>query len=122
MMMQTVARTPLHTRTFFKRSVPLVLQSEAAECGLACVAMIAKFYGDKRDLSAFRQNTSLSIRGTTLKDIMDIALHFGLQSRAVKIEMTDLNALTTPAILHWDMNHFVVLSKVTKSTITILDP
>ena len=122
MMMQTVARTPLHTRTFFKRSVPLVLQSEAAECGLACVAMIAKFYGDKRDLSAFRQNTSLSIRGTTLKDIMDIALHFGLQSRAVKIEMTDLNALTTPAILHWDMNHFVVLSKVTKNTITILDP
>lgn len=120
--MSSLAKNHLYTRIFSKRRVPIILQNEAAECGLACVAMIAKYFGDKRDLAAFRQSHSVSLRGTTLKDVMNIALSFGLHSRAVKIEMDDLSLLSRPAILHWDMNHFVVLANVTKTHIAIVDP
>ncbi|TKB01584.1 peptidase domain-containing ABC transporter [Alteromonas portus] len=114
---------PLSTHIFqTARRVPVILQSEAAECGLACVAMIAQYYGDKRDLSLLRQSMSVSLRGTTLKDVMRFASDLGFQTRAIKIEMEHLEQLSCPAILHWNMNHFVVLTKVKGKTLTIHDP
>jgi len=110
--------TTLHT----KRRVPVILQSEAAECGLACMAMITQYYGDKRDLNALRHTMSVSLRGSTLKDVMRVASDLGFQSRAIKIEMEHLAQLACPAILHWNMNHFVVLTKVKGDVITIHDP
>ena len=110
--------TSLHT----KRRVPVILQSEAAECGLACMAMITQYYGDKRDLNALRHTMSVSLRGSTLKDVMGVASDLGFQSRAIKIEMEHLAQLACPAILHWNMNHFVVLTKVKGDVITIHDP
>lgn len=106
----------------FKKKVPVVLQTESAECGLACLNMIAQHYGDKRELSELRQDASLSLRGATLKTIMEMAHRLGLQSRALKIEMANLSQLSCPAILHWDMQHFVVLTKVTRNSIVIIDP
>lgn len=105
-----------------RKSTPLVLQSEAAECGLACIAMIAQHYGDSRDMTQLRQHTSVSLRGVTLMDVMHIADDLGLQSRALKIELNELTQLRCPAILHWDMQHFVVLTRCTNTTITIHDP
>ncbi|KHT55002.1 ABC transporter ATP-binding protein [Alteromonas marina] len=114
---------PLSTHIFHTtKRVPVILQSEAAECGLACVAMIAQYYGDKRDLNTLRQTMSVSLRGTTLKDVMGIASDLGFQTRAIKIEMEHLKQLSCPAILHWNMNHFVVLTKVKGKTLTIHDP
>lgn len=105
-----------------KNKVPVVLQTEAAECGLACVSMVAQYYGDKRDMTHLRQHISVSLRGVTLKDIMDIAQQMAFQCRALKIEPQDLSQLTLPAILHWDMRHFVVLTKVKQERLTIHDP
>jgi ATP-binding cassette subfamily B protein RaxB len=114
---------PLPTQSLYtKKRVPVVLQSEAAECGLACMTMIAQYYSDKRDLNALRQTMSVSLRGTTLKDVMRIASDLGFQTRAIKIEMEHLAQLSCPAILHWNMNHFVVLTKVKGKTLTIHDP
>ena len=112
---------PLSTQILYtKKRVPVVLQSEAAECGIACMTMIAQYYSDKRDLNALRQTVSVSLRGTTLKDVMRIASDLGFQTRAIKIEMEHLAQLSCPAILHWNMNHFVVLTKVKGKTLTIL--
>lgn len=114
---------PLSTQILYtKKRVPVVLQSEAAECGLACMTMIAQYYSDKRDLNALRQSVSVSLRGTTLKDVMRIASDLGFQTRAIKIEMEHLAQLSCPAILHWNMNHFVVLTKAKGKTLTIHDP
>ncbi|WP_420934083.1 peptidase domain-containing ABC transporter [Alteromonas sp. A081] len=116
------AATPLNVSFFPKRKIPIVLQSEAAECGLACINMIAQFYGDKRDLNHLRQTLSVSMRGCTLADVMNIGAYVGLQCRALKIEIEHLRQLTCPAILHWDMKHFVVLTRVSKNKVTINDP
>lgn len=105
-----------------KQRVPVLLQAEAAECGLICINMIAQYYGDARDITHLRAQVSVSLRGATLMDVMNIAAKLNFQCRALKVELSDLQQLRCPAILHWNMQHFVVLCKVSKHGITINDP
>lgn len=100
----------------------LVLQSEARECGLACLAMILSAHGSRPDLTQMRQRFSLSLRGATLKQLMDCAAHLGLLARPLQLQLRELRDLRTPCILHWDLNHFVVLKKVERRHVVILDP
>ncbi|KAB1180282.1 peptidase domain-containing ABC transporter [Photobacterium damselae subsp. damselae] len=104
------------------RPVPIIIQSEMAECGLACLAMIASYYGLKIDVAKLRKHCNLGLQGMNLKNIMDISSELELATRAVKCELEDLKHLSLPCILHWDLDHFVVLTKVTKKWITINDP
>lgn len=110
----------------FGRRIPVILQSEAPECGIACVAMIASFHGFMTDLVAMRQRMSVSMKGTTLKTIAQIAETMKLSARGVKVPLEALDKVKLPAILHWDMNHFVVLTRVAGSgdrqKITVHDP
>ena len=105
-----------------RRHVPLVLQSEAAECGLACLAMVAGAHGHETDLLTLRRRYEMSSRGATLARLMEIADALGFNQRAVRLEMDELPQLKLPCILHWDLNHFVVLVKASDAGITILDP
>jgi len=92
--------------------VPLILQSEAPECGIACLAMVASYHGHRTDLSAMRLRLSPSLKGVTLKHVAQIAETMGMTARGVQVPLESLNKLRLPAILHWDMNHFVVLTRV----------
>lgn len=94
------------------RRLPLVTQGEAAECGLACVAMIAGYHGLDVDLLTLRQRFSFSSRGATLKNLVDVGQALHLSARPVKVELEELQHLRMPCILHWNMNHFVVLDAV----------
>jgi ATP-binding cassette subfamily B protein RaxB len=104
------------------RQTPLILQTETAECGLACLAMIAGRYGHRVDLPALRQSYSLSLRGTTLHDLIRIASGMRLATRALRAELKHLRGLRLPCVLHWDHNHFVVLIRVHGRRIIIHDP
>ena len=110
----------------FGRRVPIILQSEAPECGIACVAMIASYHGFRTDLVAMRQRMSVSMKGVTLKTIAQMAETMKMAARGIQVPLENLRALKVPAILHWDMNHFVVLTKVSGSgsrqKITVHDP
>ncbi|HXN14895.1 MAG TPA: peptidase domain-containing ABC transporter, partial [Usitatibacter sp.] len=101
---------------------PVVLQSEAPECGIACLAMVASFHGHRTDLSAMRLRLSPSLKGITLKHIAQIAETMGLTPRGVQVPLESLGKLRLPAVLHWDMNHFVVLTAVSGRRITVHDP
>jgi ATP-binding cassette, subfamily B, bacterial CvaB/MchF/RaxB len=101
---------------------PMILQSEAAECGLACIAMVASHHGHETDLLTLRRRFELSSRGATLARLMEIAEHLGFSNRAVRLELEELPQLQIPCILHWDLNHFVVLVKADDERITIHDP
>jgi ATP-binding cassette, subfamily B, bacterial CvaB/MchF/RaxB len=105
-----------------RRTTPLVLQTEAAECGLACLAMIAGRYGHRVDLPALRQRYNVSLRGSTLRDLVRIATDMRLTTRALRAEATHLQRLRLPSILHWDHNHFVVLVEVGARRAIVLDP
>ncbi|MCP4413179.1 MAG: peptidase domain-containing ABC transporter [Gammaproteobacteria bacterium] len=104
------------------RKLKLILQTEAAECGLACIAMVANYYEYKIDLNTLRREYPISLKGASLQSLINTADRLQLASRPLRLDMEDLPKLSLPCILHWDMNHFVVLKKVTKHNITILDP
>ena len=106
----------------FSRRVPVILQSEAPECGIACLAMVASFHGHLTDLSAMRMRLSPSLKGVTLKHLSQAAESMGLVARGVQAPLEALGKLTLPAVLHWDMNHFVVLTKISGKYLTVHDP
>ncbi|HEF5869481.1 TPA: peptidase domain-containing ABC transporter [Burkholderia cenocepacia] len=106
----------------WRRRLPMLLQTQAAECGLACVGMVAAYFGYDIDLVSLRRRFSPSLKGTTLNDVMGIAYRLGLASRALRLDLDELGKLRRPCILHWDMNHFVVLKSVSRGRITIHDP
>lgn len=102
--------------------LPVVLQTEIAECGLACLSMVATFHGYEVDLNTLRRRYPISLRGTTLHNLMQIADKMDFATRPLRLELEQLDQLRLPTILHWDMNHFVVLKAVTKTHIIIHDP
>lgn len=105
----------------FKR-VKLVMQNEANECGMACLTMIANYYGNGITLSQLRNDLNNDGQGVTLKTIIAQAARIGMSSRALKVPLDELNQLQKPAILHWNFSHFVVLTKATNKGIYIADP
>src|SRR5690348_12899001 len=111
-----------YAATLVRRRTPLILQSEVAECGLACLAMIAGRYGHRVELPALRQRHNVPLRGTTLRDLGRMASTMGLATRALRAEPPHLRRLRLPCILHWDHNHFVVLTRAGPRRMIIHDP
>jgi ATP-binding cassette subfamily B protein RaxB len=101
---------------------PVIIQAEAAECGLACMAMMASHYGHVLDLPAMRRRFAASLKGMTLRDLLKVGTGLELATRAVRLELSDLGQLRLPCVLHWDHNHFVVLTRVGVRGVTIHDP
>ena len=105
-----------------RQRVRLVRQTEAAECGLASLAMIANFHGLDIDLGTLRRRLQPSLRGAALRSLMSTADRMGLTPRAVKLPLDKLAGLHVPAVLHWDMNHYVVLERVAGDKALIHNP
>lgn len=98
------------------------MQSEAAECGLTCLAMIMNYHGIPTTLFDLRALHPISLKGLSLHDLIKIAGSYKFNTRALRIETNQIQLLKTPAILHWNLNHFVVLVKATPKKITLHDP
>ena len=104
------------------KSLPVVLQTEVTECGLACLTMIGQFHGHDIDLNVLRKRHLISMTGASLKSIMAIASTLQLAARPLKVELDQLHKLQLPAILHWDLNHYVVLKSIKGNKVHIVDP
>ena len=106
----------------FARRTPLLLQTEAAECGLACLAMVAGFHGHRIDMATLRARHSISLKGSSLTDLMRLAGALELTPRPLRLELEHLPQLKLPCVLHWDMNHFVVLVALRGGDAVLHDP
>ena len=102
--------------------LPLFLQTEAAECGLASLGMVACFHGHRIDLAGLRRRFTLSLKGATLAHLMQVAGRLDLAPRPLRLELDELPQLRAPCILHWDLNHFVVLKSANAREAVIHDP
>ncbi len=107
---------------WFKPRAPMLLQTEAAECGLACLAMVAACHGLVTDLPTLRKRFPLSLKGATLADLTRIAAQLHFTPRALRAELSHLSQLQLPCVLHWELNHFVVLTEVTSKGAVVHDP
>lgn len=105
-----------------RKKLSPILAAEAAECGLACLAMVARFHGHGIGLNHLRQRYALSLQGTTLRGIIEMAEDLRFSTRALRTELSDLQHVSAPAILHWDFAHFVVLQSASKHHVSIIDP
>ena len=104
---------PLDLLQFSGRArTPYIPQGEASECALACLAMVAGFHGLHTDLISLRQQYGMSLKGANLKQVMQVAEDMGFNARPLRGEMADMPHLAMPAILHWNLNHFVVLTSI----------
>ena len=99
-----------------------IVASEAAECGLASLAMVADANGLQIGLPELRRRFSLSLKGARLDHLIRIAQQLGFSTRPLRLDLEDLGKLRLPCILHWDLNHFVVLARVGQDKATVLDP
>lgn len=106
----------------FIRKVPQILQTESAECGLACLAMVSRYYGMDVDLFNLRHRFGISSHGATLGLLVDVAEKINLKTRPLSLDLNEVRQLKTPCILHWDMCHFVVLISAGRNKCVIHDP
>ena len=104
------------------RKLPVILQTEMTECGLACLAMIARYHGHDIDLNVLRRKHLVSMTGASLKSVIAIADGLQLSSRPLRLDMDHLEKLQLPAMLHWDLNHYVVLKSIKGDQAVIVDP
>ena len=74
------------------------------------------------DLNTLRRRYPASLNGVTLRALIQVASHLHLLGRPLRFELEHLRQLQLPAILHWDMTHFVVLKAVTRKGIDVHDP
>ena len=114
--------TALNLGFFGRSNVRLVRQTEVAECGLAALTMVANFHGLDIDLGNMRRRFVPSMRGAPLKSIMAIADTIGLTPRAVKLPLDQIADLEMPAVLHWDMSHYVVVERSKNGSAFVHDP
>jgi ATP-binding cassette, subfamily B, bacterial CvaB/MchF/RaxB len=82
----------------FGRKLPVYLQAERAECGLACLAMISTQLGCELDVADLRRKYPSSQKGSTASELIDVARGLGMTARALKLEVSEMGLLVLPAI------------------------
>jgi len=118
-----VSRVAAFARLGAKRGrVPLINQVSASDCGPACVAMVLGYFGKPVPLASVRAAVGGAAQGVSARQLVDAARRFGLRARGVKLELEQLRYLPPGSILHWEMNHFVVLEAVDRRGARIVDP
>lgn len=105
-----------------RKRVPFIEQMEETECGLACIAMISAYYGQEITLHEIREKFGLSRGGSSLFHLMEIANEYGLEAKGYKTDLRQLINSPLPAIAHWEGKHYVVIEKVGRRKMVIVDP
>ena len=103
--------------------VPVIMQMEASECGAACLAMILAYYGKWIPIEKIRTDCDVSRDGSTAKNILKAARSYGLAAKGYKLEPDALKEQGVfPCIIHWNLNHFVVLKGFKGDKVYLNDP
>jgi ATP-binding cassette subfamily B protein RaxB len=84
--------------------------------------MVAGAHGLDTDLPTLRRRFSLSLKGVTLAELVRMAHVLQLNTRALRAEPAELAQVQLPCVLHWDLNHFVVLVALQRGEAVIHDP
>jgi ABC-type bacteriocin/lantibiotic exporter with double-glycine peptidase domain len=103
-------------------SIPLNTQLSASDCGAACLSMVLGYYGRPTSLDTLRSRLGGTAQGVNARQLTDAARQFGLRCRGVKLDLPGLQYAPRGTILHWEMNHFVVLDRVDRRGARIIDP
>jgi len=104
------------------KSFPFFYQSYPMDCGPTCLRMIAAYYGKHFDPEGMKNMSRISLKGSSMLDLMNAAFRLGLKCAGFEVNTVQLAEAGLPAILHWDQQHFVVLFRIKNHTYYIADP
>ncbi len=103
-----------------------IKQHDISDCGVACLVSIAAHYRLFIPISKVRQFTGTNKDGTNILGLIEGAKKLGFDAKGVKCDLTSLQNIPKPAIAHIilkkSLQHFVVIYKVSKKSIKIMDP
>ncbi len=103
-----------------------VRQHDESDCGAACLASVAAYYRYRLPISRIRQYASTSKQGTNIAGLQEAAIHMGFEAKGAKGKPESLSEIPLPAIAHvrlpGDLYHYVVIFRVTKTRVIIMDP
>ena len=105
-----------------KDKLPIIKQVQHSECGHTCVAMVSNYHGHSIDLFTLREIEEPSINGSTMLDIVNLLEKLKFNTRAMRLDIAELKYVSCPAVLHWNLNHFVVLKSINNKYAIIHDP
>jgi ATP-binding cassette subfamily B protein len=104
------------------RRMRFVRQIDDMDCGAACLAMVARYFGRTVSLVRIRQLVNTGLDGTSLRSICTAAEELGLAARSVKASLHNVDRMPLPAICHWDTDHWLVLYHLTARKAFVADP
>jgi ABC-type bacteriocin transporter len=108
-----------------KKSIQ-VKQQDISDCGAACLASVADYFGLKIPISKIRQYAGTGKQGTSLYGLIKAAEQLHFQAKAAKTTGIDLNGIPLPTIFHLvlenGIQHFVVVYRVRKKYVRYMDP
>ncbi len=113
---------PVAKRASRRGRFPFVQQLDEMDCGVACLSMVAKWYRIDVSISWLRDVAKAGPAGTTLRGITEAGARIGLEIVPLKVSRDRLEGLGTPAIVHWDKNHWIVLVRVDERGVEVADP
>jgi ATP-binding cassette subfamily B protein len=103
-----------------------VKQHDITDCGAACLASVAAYYGLKFPVARIRQYAFTDKKGTNVLGMVEAAQRLGFEAKGVKGPIDCLKEIPKPAIAHVivkeQLQHFVVIYKVTNKYLLIMDP
>lgn len=99
-----------------------IKQHDAMQCGIACLAMICRYYGKNYSLATLSEICQATNEGVSLLSISDAAEQLGMHTIIGYSSVAKLSKVTLPCILHWNQNHFVVLYKTKRGKFYVADP
>ena len=105
-----------------RRRVPVVRQLELTDCGAAALASVLAMHGRDVPLRELRTATRTGRGGVDALSLVEAARRYGLDARGVSVGLDELRALPQGSILHWQFDHFVVLDRVGRGGIEVMDP
>lgn len=104
------------------KKFPLILQRDAIQCGVSCLQMICKYYGQSYSFEELERICIPTVEGISLLGVKDAAETLGLSTTCCQLSLNALKKISFPCILHWNQNHFVVMYKYKQGKFYIADP
>jgi ATP-binding cassette subfamily B protein len=105
-----------------RRRVPVVLQMDATECAAACLAMVLGYHGREVQIAECRDHFGSGRDGVSARTMVDVARGYGMRVRVFSAEMSHFDQVRLPAIVYWNFNHFVVVERLTRAGVEVVDP
>lgn len=99
-----------------------ISQKESNDCAAACIAMLLTYNGKKCMLEDVKPLFEFSKNGVSIQELLDVANELKLEAKAVYVKPSQLDDLPFPAILYWKRNHFLVLERMEKDQVYLMDP